>query len=36
MVEGQLQREVEVIHVIVKRCFNFSGLLQKPYLYHEK
>lgn len=29
MVEGQLQREGEVIHVIVKRCFNFSGLFQK-------
>ncbi len=29
MVEGQLQREGEVIHVIVKRCFNFSRLLQK-------
>ncbi|HEX5171780.1 MAG TPA: error-prone DNA polymerase [Cyclobacteriaceae bacterium] len=28
MVEGQLQREGEVIHVIVRRCFNFSGLLQ--------
>jgi error-prone DNA polymerase len=27
MVEGQLQREGEVIHVIVKRCHNFSGLL---------
>jgi error-prone DNA polymerase len=29
MVEGQLQREGEVIHVIVKRCYNFSGLLQQ-------
>lgn len=29
MVEGELQREGEVIHVIVKRCFNFSGLLQR-------
>lgn len=28
MVEGKLQREGEVIHVIVKRCFNFSKLLQ--------
>lgn len=28
MVEGKLQREGEVIHVIVKRCFNFSRLLQ--------
>jgi error-prone DNA polymerase len=27
MVEGQLQKEGEVIHVIVKRCYNFSGLL---------
>jgi error-prone DNA polymerase len=29
MVEGKLQREGEVIHVIVRRCFNLSGLLQK-------
>jgi error-prone DNA polymerase len=29
MVEGRLQREGEVIHVIVKRCFNYSGLLRK-------
>ncbi|MBI3221241.1 MAG: error-prone DNA polymerase [Bacteroidetes bacterium] len=29
MVEGQLQREGEVIHVIVKRCYNFSRLLLK-------
>ena len=29
MVEGQLQREGEVIHVIVKRCFNCSRLLQQ-------
>ncbi len=29
MVEGQLQREGEVIHVIVNRCFNFSRLLQQ-------
>lgn len=29
MVEGKLQREGEVIHVIVKRCFNFSKLLQR-------
>jgi error-prone DNA polymerase len=28
MVEGKLQREGEVIHVIVQRCFNFSRLLQ--------
>ena len=28
MVEGKLQREKEVIHVIVERCFNFSKLLQ--------
>ncbi len=27
MVEGRLQREGEVIHVIVKRCFNLSKLL---------
>jgi error-prone DNA polymerase len=29
MVEGQLQREGEVIHVIAKRCYNFSRLLQQ-------
>ncbi|MEX1239498.1 MAG: error-prone DNA polymerase [Cyclobacteriaceae bacterium] len=29
MVEGRLQREGEVVHVIVKRCFNFSRLLNK-------
>lgn len=28
MVEGQLQREGEVIHVIAKRCHNYSRLLQ--------
>ncbi|HYH57350.1 MAG TPA: OB-fold nucleic acid binding domain-containing protein, partial [Anseongella sp.] len=27
MVEGKLQREGEVVHVIVKRCFDLSGLL---------
>ncbi|HEX6226368.1 MAG TPA: error-prone DNA polymerase [Chryseolinea sp.] len=29
MVEGKLQREGEVIHVIVKRCFNLSKMLRK-------
>lgn len=29
MVEGRLQREGEVIHVVVKRCHNLSRLLQK-------
>lgn len=29
MVEGKLQKEGEVIHVIVKRCFDFSRLLRK-------
>src|SRR5690606_10575393 len=29
MVEGRLQREGEVIHVIVKRCYNYSKLLQQ-------
>jgi error-prone DNA polymerase len=28
MVEGRLQREGEVTHVVVKRCYNVSGLLQ--------
>ncbi len=28
MVEGKLQREGEVIHVIVQRCFDLSGLLK--------
>lgn len=33
MVEGKLQIEGEVIHVVVSRCFNFSRLLQSlvPY-----
>ncbi|WP_276371313.1 error-prone DNA polymerase [Chryseolinea sp. H1M3-3] len=29
MVEGTMQREGKVIHVIVKRCFNFSKLLRQ-------
>jgi error-prone DNA polymerase len=29
MVEGQLQKEGKVVHVIVRRCYNFSGLLKK-------
>ncbi|MEJ1238254.1 error-prone DNA polymerase [Chryseolinea sp. T2] len=29
MVEGKLQIEGEVIHVIVSRCFNYSGLLRQ-------
>lgn len=29
MVEGQLQREGEVIHVIVQRCYNFTKLLSR-------
>jgi error-prone DNA polymerase len=29
MVEGRLQREGNVIHVVAKRCFNMSGLLHK-------
>jgi error-prone DNA polymerase len=29
MVEGKLQREGEVIHVVVQRCYNFSNLLQQ-------
>jgi error-prone DNA polymerase len=29
MAEGELQREGEVIHVIVKRCHDFSRLLQR-------
>jgi len=29
MVEGKLQIEGEVIHVIVKRCYNFSKLLRR-------
>jgi len=29
MVEGRLQKEGQVIHVIVRRCFNFSRLLNK-------
>ena len=29
MVEGKLQREGEVVHVIVSRCYNFSKLLRQ-------
>lgn len=29
MVEGELQREGEVIHVIVSKCYNYSRLLNK-------
>ena len=29
MVEGKLQKEGEVVHVIVRRCFNYSRLLNK-------
>jgi error-prone DNA polymerase len=29
MVEGKLQKEGEVIHVIVRRCYNYSKLLNK-------
>jgi error-prone DNA polymerase len=29
MVEGKLQKEGEVIHVVVQRCFNFSKLLHR-------
>ena len=29
MVEGQLQREGEVIHVIVRKCCNYSKLLRR-------
>jgi len=29
MVEGKLQREGEVIHVIVRKCTDFSGILKK-------
>lgn len=28
MVEGRLQREGEVVHVIVQKCFDFTGLLK--------
>ncbi|HEY9176412.1 MAG TPA: error-prone DNA polymerase [Flavipsychrobacter sp.] len=30
MVEGKLQIEGEVIHVVVKHCYNMNGLLQQP------
>jgi error-prone DNA polymerase len=35
LVEGKLQKEGEVIHVIVKRCFNASGMLLRMTT-HEK
>lgn len=28
MVEGKMQREGEVIHIVVQRCFNLTGLLK--------
>lgn len=33
MVEGQMQKEGDVIHVVARRCYNISSLLQKllPY-----
>lgn len=36
MVEGKLQREGEVIHVVVQRCYNFSRLLRKLTEPHEE
>ena len=36
MVEGKLQREGEVIHVIVKRCYNFSRLLRQLITFKEE
>ena len=36
MVEGKLQKEGEVIHVVVKRCSNISSLLQKLSASEEK
>ena len=29
MVEGKLQREGEVVHIVAKRCFDLSGLLRQ-------
>jgi error-prone DNA polymerase len=36
MVEGKLQKEGEVIHVIVQRCFNLSRLLRNLLSYKEE
>jgi error-prone DNA polymerase len=36
MVEGKLQIEGEVIHVIVKRCYNFSRLLRQRLVSREE
>lgn len=36
MVEGKLQREGEVIHVIVKRCYNLSKLLRQLIAFKEE
>ena len=36
MVEGKLQKEGEVIHVIVKHCYNFSSLLRELTLSQEE
>ena len=35
MVEGKLQKEGEILHVIVKRCYNFSRLLGRLITYSE-
>jgi error-prone DNA polymerase len=36
MVEGKLQKEGEVIHVIVRRCYNYSKLLGKLTAFREE
>ena len=32
MVDGKVQIQVEVIHIVVKRCFNLTGLLEEEIL----
>jgi error-prone DNA polymerase len=36
MVEGKLQKEGEVIHVVVQRCYNFSKLLQRLFPFKDE
>ncbi|MNR23472.1 error-prone DNA polymerase [compost metagenome] len=29
MVEGKVQREGQVVHIVMQRCYNYNGLLQQ-------
>ncbi|WP_439584886.1 error-prone DNA polymerase [Dyadobacter bucti] len=36
MVEGKLQREGKVIHIVVRRCYDVSGLMRELNIFEEK